>query len=58
MLNIETVTNEIIEKAEELGFIVADGTYENEGVAENEGYFWYDEIGKWVQVEEVTNLIG
>lgn len=58
MLNIETVTNEMIEKAEELGFIVADGTYENEGAAENEGFYWYDEIGKWVNVEEVTSLIG
>ena len=57
MLNIENVTNEQIEKGEELGYIVDAATYENERDAELQGFYWYDEIDRWVNVEKFKEII-
>lgn len=53
MLKFELNT-EVIEKAEELGFVVGSEVYENEGQAEQEGFYWYDEIDRWVNVDKMN----
>ena len=57
MLNIETVGPEKIEEGKELGYIVDAATYENEEAAEAEGFYWYDEIEAWVNVEKFERFI-
>ena len=57
MLNIENVTNAQIEEAKGLGYIVAANTYSDEGTAESEGFYWYDEIDSWVNVEKFEEYI-
>jgi len=57
MLNIENVTREQFDKGEELGYIVDAGTYENERDAELQGFYWYDEIDRWVNVEKFKEII-
>lgn len=53
MLKLE-LNAEVVEKGEELGYVVSADTYENEGQAEQEGFYWYDEIDRWVNVEKMN----
>lgn len=57
MLNIENVTREQFDKGEELGYIVDAGAYENEEQAEKDGFYWFDEIDRWVNVEKFKEII-
>lgn len=57
MLNIEEVTSDVLDQAEKLGFIVEPTTFESEHEAEVNGFYWYDEITKWVNVDKVKSLI-
>lgn len=57
ILNIEEVTREQFEKGEELGYIVEAGAYKNEEQAEKDGFYWFDEIDRWVNVEKFKNEI-
>jgi len=57
ILNIEEVTREQFEKGEELGYIVNAGAYDSEEQAEREGFYWFDEIDRWVNVEKFKEII-
>lgn len=52
MFNVNDVTAEQIEKGKELGYVVDAGAYENEAAAENEGFYWYDEVDRWIATDE------
>lgn len=56
-IEMEKVTNELFEKGEELGYIVEAGVYKNEEQAEREGFYWFDEWDRWVNIERFKNLI-
>jgi len=53
----ENLTIENIEKGEELGIVVDAGTYNNDAEAEKDGFYWFDEIDRWVNVEKFKEII-
>lgn len=57
MLNIENVNVEQIEEGKALGYVVDAGAFENEEAAEKQGFYWFDEVGYWINVEEFKNLV-
>lgn len=56
-IEIEKVTNELFKKGEELGYIVDAGAYASEEQAEREGFYWFDEWDRWVNIERFKQLI-
>lgn len=56
-IEVENVTREQFDKGVELGYIVEAGAYASEEQAEREGFYWFDEWDRWVNVEKFKELI-
>lgn len=53
----ENLTIENIEKGKDLGYIVEVDAYNNDAEAEKDGFYWFDEIDCWVNVEKFKEII-
>lgn len=57
MFNINDVTAAQFEKGEELGYVVAADAFENEAAAENDGFYWYDEVDRWIAADKFATEV-
>lgn len=48
----ENLTIENIEKGEELGYIVEACVYNDYIEAEKDGFYWFCEVDRWINVEK------
>lgn len=46
-----TVEQFVFEKLREDGRVKDDDAFDDEAEANEQGYYWYDEVGKWIDVE-------